>query len=353
MTRGPAFSLASAALLAHAGFLYAQPATNPPPPPTAPTNAITANGTRLEYQRAPGAETCPNEETWRDALASKIEGGADPFTPSGSTLLRVTMERRPAHFRATAEAFDALGRSLGAEEQTAATCAEAANALARTVSILFLVFRPPSPTAPPNPAPPPPPKTAPPAAPPPAIAPPGRKWRVQMGLGAGGAVGFSPSLAAAFGGFVGVRFPLAEGESAPALSLSLEGRGDLESSGQTLSGPQNQTARLKATFAGGTLAPCAHGARFLLGCVLLSVGQVRATLADAVDPEARGSLFVGLGGRVGGEFPFLKGRVTLAARVTVDGWFALVRPGVTLDSVPIWTAPQGAGALAAHLVALF
>jgi hypothetical protein len=100
---------------------------------------------RLDYQRSPGAEACPDADAWRDAVVSKIEGAADPFNEAGSHVLRVVMERRAAGYRATFEVFDASGRSMGAQEQTAATCPEAARALAVGASLLFVA----RPTAPP------------------------------------------------------------------------------------------------------------------------------------------------------------------------------------------------------------
>ena len=302
---------------------------------------------RLDYQRAPGAEACPEADAWRDAVVSKIEGAADPFSETGPRVLRVTMERRGVGYRAAFEVFDASGRSMGAQEHTAATCPEAARALAVGASLLFVAR--PAPPPPPTP-----PTTAPPLpAPLPPPAPPVRRWRMQVGAGAGAAAGFSPFIAPSFAGFVGVRFPLREGDAAPAFALSVEGRGDLESSGSSIAGPGGQTAQVRAAFAGGTLAPCMHAGRWFLGCVLLTVGQVRSTLGPDATPEGRAAVFVGLGGRAGVEFPILRGQPALAVRVALDGWFSLARPEVQIAGEPVWTAPQGAGTLGAYLVTLF
>ncbi len=333
MKRPIAAFLASVLVLASASSTFAEPAP----------------ATRLDYQRAPGAETCPDADAWTDAVVSKVEGAADPFTPNGANVLRVTMERRANGFRAAFEVFDAAGRSQGTQEQTAPTCAEAASALALGASLLFVARPSPAPTSPP-------PAFAPPIASPPLskpLQPPppsSRWWRVQVGAGAGGALGFSPSVAPGFAGFVGMRFALREGEGAPAFSVSLEGRGDLESTGSTLSGPQGQTAQVHAAFGGATLAPCGHG-RWFLGCALFTLGEVRANIGANVPDQ--GALFVGLGARVGAEFPFLRGPFTLAGRVALDGWFSIVRPEVAIEGTPVWTAPQGAGVLGAYLVALF
>jgi hypothetical protein len=304
---------------------------------------------RLDYQRAPGAEACPDADTWRDAVVSKIEGAADPFSEAGPQVLRVSMDRRGVGYRAAFEVVDALGRPMGAQEHTAATCPEAARALALGASLLF-VARPAAPPPPPQ-------TTAPPLPPPPAPQPPqttpARRWRVQVGAGAGAAAGFSPFIAPSFAGFAGLRFPLREGDDAPAFAISIEGRGDLESSGGSVVGPDGQTAQVRAAFAGGTLAPCIHASRWFLGCVLLTVGQVRSTLGPDATPETRGAVFVGLGGRAGLEIPILRGPPAFAVRVALDGWFSLARPEVQIAGEPVWTAPQGAGTLGAYLVTLF
>lgn len=309
-----------------------------------------AGRTRLDYGRAPGAEACPDAGAFRDLVVAKIEGAADPFTPAGPNVLRVTMERQGAGHRAAMEVFDAAGRSLGMQEQAAPSCAQAARALAVDASLLF-VTRPAAPAAtaippaavPSVPAPPPP--------PPPAR--PGRRWRFEVGAGAGASAGFSPFIAPAFGGFVGFRVPLGEGERPAAFALSIEGRGDLEARGDALTGPQGQAGQLHASWAGGTLAPCLHSSRFFLGCMLLTVGEVRASLGDGAAPGSQGALFIGLGGRAGVELPILRGTPTLAVRVALDGWITLVRPGARVDGDIVWTAPQGAGTLGAYVVALF
>lgn len=327
----------------------------------APTNPASAS-TRLDYQRAPGAETCPDADAWRDAVVSKIEGAADPFNATGPNVLRVTMERRATDYRATFQVIDAAGSSRGAQEQTAATCADAARALAVSASLLF-VARP----APhqPSAAPLPPPSTFPPSSspspsplPPPGMPPPhahpqGRRWRVQLGAGAGATAGFSPSIAPSFAGFVGLRFPLTPGEDGPAFAISIEGRGDLEGAGSRVDGPGDQTAQVRTSFAGGTVAPCLHGGRWFLGCILLTSGRVRAALGDDTAPGAQDAPFVGFGGRAAFELPLVRGSFLLAVRVALDGWFSIVRPEVRIEGAPIWTAPQGAGALGGYVVTLF
>lgn len=306
---------------------------------------------RLEYHRALGAEACPDADAWRDMVVAKIEGAADPFEATGANVLLVTMERRPNGFRATFDVRDAAGLSQGTQEQIAATCPEAARALATSASLLFLA-RPTASSTPvavlPVPSP-----RAPRPLPSPTAAATGRRFRVQLGASAGAAAGFSPFVTPSFGALVGLRFPLGDAGTATALAISVEGRGDLPSSSQSFSGPQGQSARVHGTFIGGTLAPCAHGAGWLMGCLLVTVGEVRAELGPDTTPAAQAALFVGVGARAGVEVPLLRGRPGLALRLAVDGWFSIARPEARIAGAPVWTAPPAAGNIGAAVVALF
>lgn len=307
--------------------------------------ASLAGSTRLDYQRAAGAESCPDEAGFREAVAAHTNG-ADPFAPNGPIVLRVMLAPLGpgAGFRGTMELFDAAGRPAGTDTRQASTCASAARALAFSASGLFLAppaapapavtTPPPLTPAPPLPPPPLPPKL------PPAV-------RVQLGAGALVGFGFAPNPSAGFGGFVGLRFP----RSAPAFELTIEGRGDLDSSGDVVA-LAKAPAQARAGFVGGSLAPCGF-VRWFFGCALVTLGAVRGSAGDAYEPAEQTSLFAGLGGRIGAELWIVEGPPAFGVRLAFDGLFALSRPEVIAGGERIWTAPIGAGVASAHLTTRF
>ncbi|WP_437334705.1 hypothetical protein [Sorangium sp. So ce394] len=44
---------------------------------------VLPGGARLSYARDPGAAACPDEEGFRNAVATRL-GGVDPFSPDGA-----------------------------------------------------------------------------------------------------------------------------------------------------------------------------------------------------------------------------------------------------------------------------
>lgn len=319
-----------------------------------PATATSPIGIRLDYQRAPGADTCPDEAAFRATVAAQTRDGADPFAANAARVLRVTLApaspaSRAGSFRGTLEMFDAAGRPAGAETKQAPTCAAVARALALSASVVFLSAPAPvspSPAVPVAPAvrgtstaPAPTAPTAP-ATSPPAV-------RVLVGAGALVGLGFAPNPSAGFGGFVGLRFPRA----VPAFGLYLEGRGDVDSGGDVVS-LASGAARPSAGFAGGTIAPCGH-VQWFFGCGLVTLGVVRGSAGEAYEPDQQTSFFAGLGGRAGADLWIVEGPPAFGVRLAVDGLVALSRPAIFAAGELVWQAPIGAGAAAAHLVARF
>lgn len=311
----------------------------------AQTAAPTRAGTRLVYQRTPGADSCPDEVAFREAVAAQTSNGADPFTAAGPSTLRVTLAPGPpgSGFQATMELFDATGKSAGTDTKQAPTCAAAARSLAFSASVVFLTAPVPTGTPVTTAAPlataPPVPPPAPPTKLPPAV-------RVEIGAGALVGFGFAPNPSAGFGGFVGLRFPRA----LPAFGLMLEGRGDLDVSGDAVV-LAKASAQPRTGFAGGSIAPCGY-LRWFFGCGLFTIGAVHGTAGPAYEPAGQESLFAGLGGRIGGEVWIVDGPPSFGVRLSLDGLFALSRPAVIADGEQVWISPLGAGAASLHLVAL-
>lgn len=302
---------------------------------------------RLDYVRAPGAETCPDEATFREEVTAQMPSGADPFVVSAPNLVRVTLApaRPGAGFLATMELLGADGRALGADTKQAPTCAAAVRAQALSATVL-LVASPASPSSSPavTASPPPAPTVAPPLPPappqPPAV-------RVQLGAGALVGFGVAPNPSAGFVGFVGLRFP----RLSPVFGLTLEGRGDLDASGGVVA-LAGGSAQARTAYAGGSVAPCLH-ARWFFGCGVFTLGAVRGSAGEAYAPAEHTALFAGFGGRVGAEILFVEGRPSFGVRVAVDGLFTLVRPEMYVDAERIWQAPIGSGSAGAYLVTLF
>lgn len=320
---------------------------SPPAAASSPSNAAGPQ-VRLDYRRAPGAETCPDEASFRQVVAAQTQGGLDPFSPNASAVLRVTFEPAPPGrgFRGTLELLDRNGQPAGADRKEEPTCAAAARALALSVSVLFLA--PPQAVQPPVPASSPAAGSAAPSLPvPPPVSRPLPAVRVQIGAGALVGFGFGPNPSPGFGAFIGLRFP----RSLPAFGLFVEGRGDFDSSGDVVALP-DAAAKASAGFAGGSVAPCGY-MRWFFGCGLFTAGVVRGSAGEGYEPAQQASLFAGLGGRVGAELWLVEGRPSFGLRFAMDGLFLLSRPSVIAGADRIWQAPLGAGAASAHLVALF
>lgn len=342
--------LASAFLRTSAAFVLFFALAFPLSPVFAQT-APSGRGTRLEYVRAPGAEACPDEATFREALAAQMPSGADPFVPSGPNLLRVTLAPASpgAGFNATMELFGSDGRAIGADTKQAPTCAAAVRAQALGASVLLVSSPaapvPPLPAAPVVTTPPRPVPTIAPLLPPAPPLPP--VVRVQLGAGGLVVLGTAPNPSAGFAGFVGLRFP----RLLPAFGFTLEGRADLGASGGVVALARG-AAQARASFAGGSVAPCLHG-RWFFGCGVFTIGAVRGSAGEAYAPAEQAALFAGLGGRVGAEIMFVEGRPSFGVRLAVDGLFTLVRPEVYADAERIWQAPSASGSAGVYLVTLF
>lgn len=305
-----------------------------------PTTAAAqpADGMRLVYLRAPGAEGCPDEEALRDTIAAQL-GGADPFSPAGARRMDIAIAPDGAAHRAQITLTDAAGAVVGSRELRAPTCAALIDDVATTVSTALRPSspQPPAPLPPAAiPAPPPPAVSPPPSPPIAAPRPPRLGPRFQLAAAAQLAGGLAPALSAGFGGALGARWP--------SFSLSFEGRAFLPASGEARDG-----STLRASHYAALVAPCAQPG-WLVACGLLAAGLTRAEAGAARTPEAKTAPHVGIGARIGAEVPIT---AWLAAQVTGDVLVNLVRPTLRVDEEDLWSTAVVSAVGGARVVTTF
>ncbi|HLM76360.1 MAG TPA: hypothetical protein VK459_26825, partial [Polyangiaceae bacterium] len=238
--------------------------------------AATPREARLEYSRGPGAEHCPDEETLRSAVSTRL--GYDPFRADAPRTITAAIARAGRSLNAVVKLLDASGNVTGKRDLTSTQndCSELVGAMTLAISIAIdpqSELRGPASPAPPVPTAPEPPAEPPPAEPPPAEPPtppsprrrtppvdpgPGEKTGANDGEGApppepprlqahAGLSGFmtlgtSPGVSAGLAVVVGLR--------SGAASIGLEGRADLPTSREAVGG-----GLVTASLVLGTLTP--------------------------------------------------------------------------------------------------
>jgi len=352
----PATLLALAARPAHAqpappptsGPVFRSTADTPspaPPPPAAssPPSRVTV---RLDYTRGPGAEACPDDQGFRDAVAANV--GYDVFTPAGARTALVTIQHQGTAFVGRMELRTATGAQEWSHEPLLrGDCRELVRLMGLSIAIPIDPF--PAHPLPPPPVPPPslaasgPPLLAP-LLPPdrdrttPPLPPPASRPAVRIGLRAGVALGTEPAAAGSFALQVGVRWPFA--------SLSIEGNADLSATGAGNVAPMSQVG---AQLFAGSLVPCGHvplPAHWNIPfCGVLRVGEVRGGGLSVEMKETGTGLYVASGGRVGLEIP-VNDTGSIALRVDGELLGAIKPVTITLNSADAWTTGRvngGAG----------
>ncbi|WP_437306237.1 hypothetical protein [Sorangium sp. So ce388] len=316
-------------------------------------------GVRLSYARDPGAAACPEEEGFRNAVATRL-GGVDPFSPDGAWRVEVVITPRARDLKAEIALYDGRGEPRGRQERTAADCRALVEDITLSLSIAMRALptasapdapspadaTPEPPHAAPEPQPPassraraapsPQPRRAPePARAAPPAVPPSVRPRFQLGAGPVLAAGFAPGVSVGFSGFVGLRWPDA--------SLLIEARGDLPVTTAPYPGVTVDTSWL-----GGSVVPCMHEAWFF-GCGVVTAGQLRYSLrATGASPDTR--FHVGLGLRAGAEAP-LSSR--LAAQFTADVLVNARRPRFWFDDGEAAFAGTASGVVTLRFVTSF
>jgi hypothetical protein len=311
-----------------------------------------ASSARLVYSRTAEAESCPDEDALRRAVATRV--GYDTFFPWAKRTIVATIARTDGAFVATVDLVDEDGiRHGGHQLRTEGACAELLDAVALAVAIAIdpklLLAVPPPKEAAPEPAPT---EAAPavPVVPERTATPPSADrneskarepsqtpspFRFEASLGAAGAIKVTPSPT--FGGTLGgaVRWK--------SFSLGLEGFIGAPAS----SSPKND-GTLSAWPVFGALVPCAHlGPAF--GCAVAEAGAVYAS-GEGSGAKSSPSAWVSVGGRIGALVPirdrfFVRARVDLLGDATPANFF--------LNGMSQWKAPLITGSLGADAVVRF
>jgi hypothetical protein len=307
---------------------------------------------RLDYQRGPGADACPERATVAAAIAVQL--GYDPFDETAAERLSVAITREGDQFVVRVEQRDARGAVRWSYPPTRhPDCAQLVGALAIATAIQIDPFSlppgsPPQAPAVPVPLPAPPPPIVP--APTPTVdrrqaePPPKDRPLVRVGLAGAMEAGIAPAITAGFLAQVGVRWRY--------VSVAAEGRVDVptSSSEQVM---EQATARLM--LGAGSVVTCGHlplpiqpRGWNVAGCALLTLGAIYGQSEGASIPKSGSVLYAGAGGRLGLEVP-VGGSVALRVFGDMTGTIpniTVLLPGNATFVVPRATGGAGIGVVA-------
>jgi hypothetical protein len=268
--------------------------------------------TALSWIRETGAESCPDPEQVRRAVASRL--GSEPFDDQADTRITAHLSPGERGLVGTLEVTGRDGTPLGRRELSSPTgdCAELSAAMELAIAIAidpqYLRRRP---------------ETAAPAV---AIAAPGPHF-----VGAVGALlaaGLSPSVIAP-GAAVHLSLEW------PRFSLGIDGRADFAPSVEFAGG------RVSTSVLLGSASPCVRLWR-VDACAVISVGALQVT-SDLGGPQRRQSgPLVLAGGRA--QLP-IELTESLSLRPFFDVQAVLTRTSFLSGSTAVWVTPPVVGAL--------
>jgi hypothetical protein len=313
---------------------------------------------KLAYSRGPGAETCPDEDQLRKAVAARL--GYDPFFPWANKTIEAEITHTKRGFHGEVKVIDAAGLLRGARSIDAASqdCGDMVRAVALAISIALddlALDEPSSPSAAPSPAPAPEPTPAPPPTPapeptptPPATPTPAKPKRFAPDLWLAPVVTFGTAPAPAVGFHLDLRL------STGIVSLDLEAQADLPASGgaSVAATTPGNPAEVRTYLVLGSLVPCLRlpltlsvagtTTLYFLGCALLTAGVFEESGVDVAVSSTGNAPFLAAGGRLGLEVP-LSSRFFLLAHG--DAFGILLRHTVLIDQEPVFTLPALGGRL--------
>ena len=300
--------------------------------------------TRLVYVRAPGAETCPDQDAVRNAVRARL--GYDPFFPTSDKAIVLRISRAGQQLKGEVHLVNEQGVEIGEREfaSNLNKCDELVLALALSISIAIdpksaetyaqspteeaaLDVEPKQNELPPKPQLAAVPVPAQPTTPEsPAAATYSTRIHWLAGIGLTSLFGIAPGPAVGGLGFVASR--------ASSWSLALEGYAALPVAAQY------GDVRLRTTSYGLSVLPCLHfGVGF--ACERTALGALQAT-GTGVNGKTGTSLTVSFGARLGVELP-----LTAVLGIVAQG-DVLVNPWaerVLSAGRPLWTAPALGGDL--------
>jgi len=303
---------------------------------------------RLVYSRSGDADSCPDEQSLRRAVAARV--GYDPFFAWATRTIVASLTRRNQAFVATVDLIDESGVSHGARELRAdGECRELLDAVALAIAIAIDPQSLSRPSSPPSPPPSEPtvaprseiltaPATSVDTAPgPPSLAAssdlPADSITFEASAGAVASTGVAPgpSVGLALGAALRWR----------AFSLGLEGRIDAPASTTAPGGGE-----VSSWLVLGAVTPCAHlGPVF--GCAVVQAGSAQTSGAAVPDARSQSLPWWATGGRLG--VLFRVSQDTLL-RVRTDVVANLDRMTLQLNGGDAWLAPPVAASLAVDMV---
>jgi hypothetical protein len=303
---------------------------------------------RLIYTRAAGAEACPDEQVFRDAVGSQVRR-SDPFAPHAPWLLTVTVAHRGG-YEGTAELRDVTGAVVFSKTYPATSrCLDALGDLARAIA--FEIERPATRDRAPQAAGPLPAPVSPPAPPEQPAPLPAVPSTFAARLGAGVWMDLATAPRPAFGLSANVGF------RAAWFSLDGELHWTPPAAASVASGSTVETSRIL-----GALVPCGHAGWFA-GCLLGELGQIRGSFSapgGAASPDHLAGLLLAGGVRLAAEIPVVRDRLFVRLAADVLGARPVVfrfqtlntgqKPGIGAEQ---WESASFAGSLGAGLLASF
>jgi len=309
---------------------------------------------RLDYLREPGAEACPDEQEFRDAITAHVHRPL--LDPAAADRLVVQLQGRNGWYQGVAELRDATGTAswtipIGAVPRD---CSAIVDALALSIAIKVdprgskqaapavplnshrffgvdgeVMPAPPQAVASPD-------AVLPPL--PPAVPAPG--YRVRLGASAGIAFGAAPGLGPSVAVDVGVRW------TDRPLSLAFEAAFAPPASGDVPAGVHVTTYR-----ATGAVVACGHFLRFLYGCGVVEAGALHGTgTAMQLNAQSTTLFYGGAGGRGGVEIPL---GAHVALRIFGDALVTIAQPVLEIGGTPVYGASLVSGTVGGGVVSTF
>lgn len=301
---------------------------------------------KLVYVRAPGAETCPDEDALRTEVEKRL--GYKPFRVVADNTLFAEVRRGAPGFVADVKLIGADGVTRGVRhlESQSADCGDIARTMALSMSIALdpLSLTRPAGTPPPDdteepPEPPPvvkPEEPAPPPPPPPPAPPPPppaeRAWNPSLGIGGGASVGMSPDVAPTLSLLAALRYRFVSAETGFLAQLPVP-------SG-TSQGGKVETRLLVVP-----VSMCGHAWRASL-CALSLLGDAHGESSGITSPRSQSLFFAAVGPRLGLTVLEASG---VFVRLNADVLFPVTPFSLSINGQSVWASNAVMGLFSAHV----
>ncbi len=325
-----------------------------------PALAADPASVRLDYRREPGAEACPDEQEFRDAITAHVHRPL--FDPAAVDRLVVRLQARSGWYRGAAELRDASGNPawtipIGPVPRD---CSSIVDSLALSIAIK-VDPRGPKPAAQPGA---------------PAIAPAAHRWfgldgevlpmpqppaapsadaaapaptsaepeiRARLGASAGVALASVPGWAPSVAIDAGLRW-----RDLP-LSVAVEASFVPPASADVMSG--SHAVHVTAYRITGAGVACGHFLRYLFACGVAAAGALHGTgTAMSLAAQPATAFYFGAGGRGGVEIPL---QAHVAVRISADALVSIARPVIQAGGETVYEASIVSGTATGGVVFTF